>query len=123
MSALLRPLAPWIALALLAAVLVTAGPAACRKIRGLEAERRLAVERKDAATASGADAVETVGSAAARERASDTLSDTNEREIRYAQGADVRVDDRATAAGIDGLCRRAAYRDSERCRLRGAASR
>ena len=91
----------------------------CEKRREAAAKERVATEQGKSATASGRDAVETVGKAAARERASDDLSTTNEREIKNANGANVAVDpDGVGRAGLDSLCRRSAYRDSQRCRLR-----
>lgn len=88
--------------------------AAALKVQGAQAE---------AGAVSAADAIGAAGEVNQREREADALTRTNEKEIRNAQGADVRVDDRATAAGLDGLCRRAAYRDTARCRMRGAAPR
>lgn len=120
---LLRRWAPWIAIVVLSAIIVTIGPRLCTKSGRQQAEIRLGKEQGEAATASGRDAVAMTGAAAQRERASDELSTTNQRRIDHAQGADVAVGDAVHDAGIDGLCRRAAYRDSERCRLRRAAAR
>lgn len=120
---LARRFAPWIAIALLTAIILIAGPRTCAKAERQRAEIRVGQEQGKAATASGRDAVVTTGAAAQRERASDELSTTNQRRIDHAQGADVAVGAAVHDAGIDGLCRRAAYRDSERCRLRRAAAR
>lgn len=70
-----------------------------------------------ALTNSAADAVNTQGAANARERASEDLTRSNEREIRNAQGADTAVGSDLNAAGLRAQCRRAAYRHTERCRL------
>jgi hypothetical protein len=90
----------------------------CEKRREAAAQARIDREQKDARIDSGRDAVETVGNAAAREQESADLGRRNEQEIRNAQGASDKVGRGVGDAGIDSLCRRAAYRDSERCRLR-----
>lgn len=120
---LLRRVAPWIALAALILFLAFAGPAACRKLHGEAARARLGEAQADAAGRSGQDAVATVGAAARREQQSDALTTSNDREIRNAQGADAPVNPAVRDAGLGGLCRRAAYHDDERCRLRRAAPR
>ncbi|SMF70476.1 hypothetical protein [Allosphingosinicella indica] len=98
---------------LLAAVLHYRGRA-----REEAAAAKLGSDRAAAAQASAGDAVNSVAGAAQREAASDALTRSNEKEIRDAKGADVAVDPAVRDAGLDGLCRRAAYRDSERCRMR-----
>ena len=120
---LLRRWWPWVTLAVAALALVLAGPAACKRAARLEAEQRVADEQRRSSTASARDAIETVGTSNIRERRSDDLSTENEREIRDAKGANEVIDPAVTGVGIDSLCRRATYRDSERCRLRRAASR
>jgi hypothetical protein len=122
-SDLLRRFAPWIALAAVAALVLLGGPAACRKLHGEAARARLGEAQASAAGRSGEDAVATVGAAAARERRSDTMTSDNEREIRNAPGADASIDPAVRDAGLGGLCRRPAYRDDQRCRLRRAAAR
>ena len=118
-----RRFAPWIMLALIALLIALVGPAACRKINGETARARLGEETAKAASRNGEDAVATVGAAAQREQQSDALTQTNDREIRDAQGADATIDPAVRDAGLGGLCRRPAYRDSERCRLRRIAPR
>ncbi|HEV2044608.1 MAG TPA: hypothetical protein VGR05_08020 [Sphingomicrobium sp.] len=104
-------------------LIALAGPAACRKLNAESARARLGEESAKAASRNGEDAVATVGAAARRERQSGELTQSNEREIRNAQGADARLDPAVRDAGLDGLCRRSAYRDDERCRLRRIAPR
>jgi Tfp pilus assembly protein PilV len=79
------------------------------------AESRVESGQSGAAVASGKDAIATQGAAAARETASEDLTRTNEEEIRHAKGADATVDPAARDAGLASLCRRAAYRASQRC--------
>ncbi|MCM8557739.1 hypothetical protein [Sphingomicrobium sediminis] len=110
-------------LGLLLAVVLLATPIACQVHRKRAAEARVNEAQADAAREAGRDAVETVGRAATREAQGDALTRSNDKEIRNAQGADARVHPDAHAAGLDSLCRRAAYRDSERCRLREPAPR
>jgi uncharacterized protein HemX len=79
------------------------------------AERRVESAQSGAAVASGKDAIATQGAAAARETTSETLTRTNDEEIRHAKGADAPVDPAARDAGLASLCRRASYHASERC--------
>jgi hypothetical protein len=109
--------------AVLALVLILAGPAACNKIRSMGAQARLQEERGQAFGNSAADAIAVQGAAAARERAAEELTRTNEQEIRNAQGATEAVDPAVRDAGRRSLCRRPAYRDSEQCRLLAAGPR
>ena len=118
-----RRFVPWIAIVIIALLVAFAGPAMCRKINHESARARLGEETARSASQSGQDAVATVGAAARREAQSNDLTRTNEQEIRNAQGADVRIDPAVRDAGLGGLCRRPAYRDSERCRMRSAAAR
>lgn len=80
-----------------------------------EAEARLSRNQAEAALESGTDAVNTVGAAAARETAAADLTRENERMIRDAEGSDAPITAAARDAGLDALCKRAAYRDSLRC--------
>ena len=120
---LIRRGAPWLVLAAAALVLALAGPAACKRAGRLAAEKRVATEQQRSSSANARDAIATTGASAERDRQSADLTIRNEREIRNAQGANQPVDPSATRAGLDGLCRRAAYRDGERCRLRRAPAR
>ncbi len=120
---LARRVAPWTVGTLLALMLVAIGPAQCRKTERMKAEARIGEAQGRAASAHARDAVASGSAAAARDRDSDALTARNSKEISNADGADMAVGDAVARAGIDGLCRRDAYRDSERCRLRGAASR
>jgi len=118
----LKRFAPWITIATIGLLLALAGPAMCRKINAESARARLGEASATAASRNGEDAVATVAAAARREQQSDALTRDNEREIRHAQGADLAVDPAVRDAGLGGLCRRPAYRDDQRCRLRGAAA-
>ena len=84
---------------------------------------RLGEEQAHAASKSGADAVATVGAAGKREQQSDHMSEDHEKRIRNTPGADAPVDPAVRDVGLGSLCRRAAYRDSEQCRLRRPAPR
>jgi hypothetical protein len=113
-----------VAAAILAPVLLIAGPAACNKIRSMKAQAELQEEQSQALGNSARDAIATQGAAAARERESDQLTRSNEEEIRNAKGASEAVDPAVRDAGRRSLCRRAAYRDSDECRrLLGAPPR
>lgn len=93
-----------------------------QKYRSQAAQGRLERGQTEALGNSARDAIATQGTAAARETASNDLTRTNEEEIRNAQGADDRVNPAVRDAGHRSLCRRAAYRNSERCGLRPAPS-
>ena len=123
LAELARRFAPWIALGVLVLVIALAGPAACRKLHNEQARVRLGEEQARAASKNGEDAVATVGAASKREQQTDQMSEDHEKQIRNAQGADAPVDPVVRDVGLGSLCERAAYRDSERCRLRGAAAR
>ena len=116
-----RRLAPLVGLALLALLLLVVLPGSCRRERNAAATARVEQGAARAASDSGRDAVETVGRAAARREAGEAITRTNDKEIRNAQGADANMAIAVRDAGIDGLCRRDAYRDEPRCRLRRAA--
>lgn len=94
----------------------------CQKDAQTAAEVGLAKGQQGAQTNSATDAVTTQGAANRRERESEDLTRANEREIRNAKGADAAVDAAVRDAGLLALCRRAAYRDTERCRLLRPAS-
>jgi hypothetical protein len=113
---------PWRLLGLLAAlILLVTVPAllvrSCDRHRSEGAQAKVDRGQAGAFANSSADAVQTLGNAAARERTSDDLSRTNEEEIRNANGASAPVDPAVRNAGLRSLCRRAAYRDSPRCKL------
>lgn len=81
------------------------------------AQARVERAQGKAASQSAHDAIRTVVAAGEREAASEQLTRTNETEIRHAKGADVRVDPAVASTGMLALCRREAYRSSERCRV------
>ena len=120
---LLSRFAPWIALAALVLIIAIAGPATCRKLHNEQARARLGEEQARAASGSGKDAVATVGAASKREQQSDHMSEDHEKQIRNAPGADAPIDPAVRDVGLGSLCKRAAYRDSERCRMRRPAAR
>lgn len=90
----------------------------CQQSAQHAAESRLQQGQMGALSNSAQDALATQGNVAANATASEDLSRTNAEEIRNAKGADARVDPAANAAGLRALCRRAAYRDSPKCRVR-----
>jgi len=102
-------------LVLLAAI--SFGLSQCQKRRSEAAQSRVEHSQGEAATNSAADAIGTVTASGARETASEDLTRTNERDIRSAEGADQRINPAAQVAGLKALCRREAYRNSERCKI------
>jgi hypothetical protein len=89
----------------------------CDTRRSKAAQARLEHAQSAAQQNSAADAVNTISRSGEAQAASEEMTRQNEREIRNAQGADAAVDPAVRDAGIRSLCKRAAYRDSERCRL------
>lgn len=89
----------------------------CEKRRNEGAQTKVDSAQGQAATESGADAINTVSEAGQREAASEDLTRTNERDIRAAPGAGDRVNAGVNAAGLQALCRRDAYRNTERCKI------
>lgn len=90
----------------------------CQQARQQAAQSRVDKAQHGALENSAADAINTQGEVSARDRASEDITRTNEKDIRNAEGANDPVNPAARDAGLASLCRRAAYRDSERCRLR-----
>ncbi len=87
------------------------------------AAAKVDAQLSDARAASGADAVGTVGNAAAREDQVQDITRENDVAIHSAPGADAPVDPALGSVARAGLCRYAAYRDSEQCkRLLGTGS-
>ena len=80
-----------------------------------EVQAKLNSNIAGAALESGKDAVNTVGQTAGRADQSDKLTKENSDAIHAAQGADAKVDPATRAAGLVGLCKRAAYRLDPRC--------
>lgn len=95
----------------------------CSSGRQQRAQGRVDAGQAGAFANSTADAIAVQQAAHGREDASEQLSRTNEEEIRNAQGASAPVDPAVRDAGLRSLCRRAAYRDSPRCKLFDAPPR
>lgn len=89
----------------------------CEKRRNEKVQSKVDSAQVDAATNSAADAINTVSEAGQREASSEDLTRTNERDIRAAPGAGDRVNAGVNAAGLQALCRRDAYRNTERCKI------
>ena len=111
---------------LIIAGIVLAALMACLLVAGLarrvitsgsvaKAEVRLAGSQADAVSSSAADAIATIAAGAAREAADDAITLENDHAIRTAPGASAPVDPGVAAAGLAGLCRRAAYLRDHRC--------
>lgn len=118
----MRTTIPWRLIGAIAALIVLVTiPAllvrSCDKHRSLAAQSRVDEGQKGALANSAADAVATVGNDAERVAESEALTRSNEEEIRNAPGANAPVNPAARDAGLRSLCRRAAYRDSQRCRM------
>ncbi len=95
----------------------------CQQDRQRAAEAKLERGQAGAAQESAKDAIATQGNVSAAQAAGEDLTRSNDKEIRDAKGADAAVDPAVRDAGLASLCRRAAYRDTERCRLRQPPAR
>lgn len=87
----------------------------CQQSAQHAAENDLHKGQQGALVNSAADAVNTQAGANQRERESEDLTRSNEREIRHAKGADAAVDADVHATGLNALCRREAYKNTPRC--------
>jgi hypothetical protein len=108
----LRILFALVVLALLVTILVQRS---CSTARTETAAAKLATGQAGAAIASGHDAADTVGNRMVGDAAEDTITRENDDAIHHAHGADAPVNPDAAAAGLRGLCRRAAYRGDPQC--------
>lgn len=89
----------------------------CDKRRSERAQSRVDAAQSEAATNSAADAIGTVARSGEAEAASESLTRDNERDIRAAEGAGDRVNMDVHSTGLAALCRRDAYRNTERCKI------
>lgn len=103
----------WVAVALLVLLVLSLGK--CYYDRGAKTQIELSKGQAGAATASGRDAVDTVGNQAASEAKADRITKENDDAIRNADGASAPVASGVRDAGLASLCRRAAYRSDPRC--------
>lgn len=110
-------LVAYIVMAVIIVVLFAGTLRYCDAQRNKAAQSRVEASQAAAARQSSADAINTVSASGERESASEGLSRSNEREIRSAEGADVRVGAGVNVAGLRSLCRRPSYRDDPRCDL------
>jgi hypothetical protein len=115
-----RQIAMLIALVILIAFVVFAGPAACQKIRSLAAQGRVTAAQGSAYQNSAADAVATQSGANERQSESEATTRSNERTIRDAKGADAAVDPAVRDSGFASLCKRPSFRNSPTGKLRCA---
>lgn len=101
----------------LVGLLLFGGLRACQKLRSVEAQSKVDTAQGGAFKNSAVDAINTQSGVNERERESEGLTRTNEKEIRDAEGAGDRVNPGVRDAGLRAICRRPAYRDSEQCRV------
>ena len=99
----------------LVVLMLTLGPAACRKWQSERAQSRVGNAQAGAAQDSAKDAIGTVARAGEETAASEQMTRDNERDIRAAEGAGDRVSMDVHAAGLRALCQRKAYADAPRC--------
>ncbi len=92
-------------------------PSCLQKQRSAKVQNRIDTAQATATVESAREASATQSTVNANEVASEALGRSNEQEIRNAQGSDAVVAAPARDAAIASLCKRAAYRNAERCRL------
>ena len=95
-------------------------PSCLQKQRSAAAQNRIDKAQGTATVESAREAGQVQASVNANEVASEQLGRDNEKEIRNAEGANAVVAAPVRNATIASLCKRAAYRDTERCRLLNA---
>lgn len=93
------------------------GVTQCQQRRNAASQARMGAAQGAGNADSASNAIATVARAGEAAAASEELTRTNERAIRAAPGADQRVDMGVQAAGLQALCRRAAYADNPRCAI------
>ncbi len=96
---------------------ITFGPAACNRIRGLEAQSKVDRGQHGALVNSASDAVNTVGNVSANQAGGEDLTRRNTEEIQHAKGADTRLDPELDAAFVRAACRRASAAHDPKCRV------
>ncbi len=87
----------------------------CSTARTAKTQARLNENQTEAATASGSDAVNTVGQQGGREDAIDAITKDNANAIRSTEGAGAPVSDALDAVARERLCQRAVYRVRPEC--------
>ncbi|MEG3147249.1 hypothetical protein U1839_21565 [Sphingomonas sp. RT2P30] len=107
-----RVLVAVLLLTLLAAIVAQRS---CSAARSARVTAKLATGQAGAAIASGQDAANTIGNRMDDDAAGDAITRENDDAIRNAHGALAPVDPDVAAAGLRGLCRRAAYRRDPQC--------
>ncbi len=95
--------------------LIAFGTSQCARQRNAASQARVDASQAAAASESAKDAIETVSRSGEAQAASEQLTRDNERSIREAEGAAVKVNPAVQDAGLRALCRRAAYKDAPRC--------
>ena len=107
----------WAFFGLLILALIVFGVTQCQQRRSAGAQNRVNEGQTGALANNASDAIGTTQGVGSNAVASEDLTRTNEKEIRDAEGANDAVNPAARDAGLRSLCRRPAYRDSERCKL------
>jgi len=97
------------------------GISQCNGERSAREESRLRQNQASAISQSARDAIAAEGALRSQETFSDQVARENADEIHNAAGAEAAVSPGVRAAGVDSLCKRAAYRGSEQCLRRSSA--
>lgn len=101
--------------AVLLIVAIGFGVHSCDKRRSAASQARVERSQASAASNSAADAVGTVAASGEAAAASEALTRSNEQQIRAAEGSTDKVKPAVRDAGLQALCRRAAYKNDPRC--------
>lgn len=96
-------------------IAVLFGLSQCQRAQNARTTANVAKGQAGASIESGGDAVGTVGNRSAADAASDQITRENEDAIRKADGSSAPVAAPVRDAGLNSLCRRAAYRGDPRC--------
>lgn len=102
-------------------VLVLALISQCSATRQADTKAELGEASAEASAENAADAIETAGEHAGRVQEAERLTRENADAIGNAEGSGDAVNPDVRDAGLDGLCKRASYRDTADCVQRAGA--
>lgn len=97
------------------------GVSQCQRAQNASTAAKVAKGQAGAAIESGGDAADTVGNRMTADAETDAITQENRDAIHNAEGARAPVAPAVRNAGLDSLCRRAAYSHDPRCLQRAPA--
>lgn len=110
-----------LALVVAVSLIFVFGVSQCQRAQTAATAARVAKGQAGAAIESGGDAADTVGNRMAADAETDAITQENRDAIQNAEGARAPVAPAVRDAGLDSVCRRAAYSRDPRCLQRAPA--